>query len=90
VFLEAMAFRKPIVAVAAGGSTDLVENEINGLLVPAHNPAQLANALGRLIGDDAFVRHLADAASRGFTLSLASGALSQSSMRFSGALREGP
>lgn len=54
VFLEAMAFGKPIVAAAAGGSTDLVEDEINGLLVPAHNPEQLANALGRLIGDDAF------------------------------------
>jgi phosphatidylinositol alpha-1,6-mannosyltransferase len=54
VFLEAMAFGKPIVAVAAGGSTDLVEDEINGLLVPAHNPEQLANALGRLVGDDAF------------------------------------
>ena len=54
VFLEAMAFGKPIVAAAAGGSTDLVENEINGLLVPSHNPEQLANALGRLFGDDAF------------------------------------
>ena len=53
VFLEAMAFGKPIVAAAAGGSVDLVENEINGLLVPAHNPEQLANALGRLMGDDA-------------------------------------
>jgi phosphatidyl-myo-inositol dimannoside synthase len=54
VFLEAMAFGKPIVAAAAGGATDLVENEVNGLLVPAHNPEQLANALGRLIGDGAF------------------------------------
>jgi len=54
VFLEAMAFGKPIVAAAAGGSTDLVENEVNGLLVPAHNPDELAKALGRLMGDDAF------------------------------------
>jgi len=53
VFLEAMAFGKPIVAAAAGGSTDLVENEVNGLLVPAHDPDQLASALGRLIRDDA-------------------------------------
>jgi phosphatidylinositol alpha-1,6-mannosyltransferase len=54
VFLEAMAFGKPIVAAAAGGATDLVENESNGILVPAHNPEQLADALGRLIGDAAF------------------------------------
>ena len=53
MFLEAMAFGKPIVAAAAGGATDLVENEVNGLLVPAHNPEQLASALGRLIRDDA-------------------------------------
>jgi glycosyltransferase involved in cell wall biosynthesis len=53
VFLEAMAFGKPIVAAAAGGATDLVENEVNGLLVPAHNPEQLASALARLIRDDA-------------------------------------
>jgi glycosyltransferase involved in cell wall biosynthesis len=38
VFLEAIALGLPIVAAAAVGSTDLVENEINGLLVPAHNP----------------------------------------------------
>jgi phosphatidylinositol alpha-1,6-mannosyltransferase len=53
VFLEAMAFGKPIVAAATGGSTDVVENEINGLLVPGHNPEQLATALARLFGDDA-------------------------------------
>jgi phosphatidyl-myo-inositol dimannoside synthase len=53
VFLEAMAFGVPIVAAAAGGSTDLVENEINGLLVPPHDPEQLAKALRRLLCDDA-------------------------------------
>lgn len=58
VFLEAMAFGIPIVAAAAGGSTDLVENEVNGLLVPAHSPEQLANALGRLIRDDALSSRL--------------------------------
>jgi len=53
VFLEAMAFGLPIVAAAAGGSTDLVENEINGLLVPPHNSGELAQALGCLLGDAA-------------------------------------
>ena len=53
MFLEAMAFGKPIVAAAAGGAADLVENEVNGLLVPAHNPEQLANALARLLNDEA-------------------------------------
>jgi glycosyltransferase involved in cell wall biosynthesis len=53
VFLEAMAFAKPIVAARAGGATDVVENEVNGLLVPVHDPEQLAHALARLFLDDA-------------------------------------
>jgi glycosyltransferase involved in cell wall biosynthesis len=53
VFLEAMAFAKPVVAARAGGATDVVENEVNGLLVPAHDPEQLAHALARLFLDDA-------------------------------------
>jgi glycosyltransferase involved in cell wall biosynthesis len=53
VFLEAMAFAKPVIAARAGGSTDVVENEVNGLLVPAHDPEQLAHALARLFLDDA-------------------------------------
>ena len=35
VFLEAMAFAKPIVGTSRGGTTDLVEHEVNGLLVPS-------------------------------------------------------
>jgi phosphatidyl-myo-inositol dimannoside synthase len=53
VFLEAMAFAKPVVAARAGGATEVVENEVNGLLVPAHDPEQLAHALARLFLDDA-------------------------------------
>ena len=34
VYLEAMAFAKPIVGTACGGTTDLVEHGVNGLLVP--------------------------------------------------------
>ena len=52
VFLEAMAFGKPIVAVAAGGSTDLVEDAVNGILVPPRDQPALAQALERLLRDD--------------------------------------
>ncbi|MFZ3216176.1 MAG: glycosyltransferase family 4 protein [Candidatus Acidiferrales bacterium] len=52
VFLEAMAFAKPIVAAAAGGSTDLVQDGVNGILVPPRDPAALAQALARLLGDE--------------------------------------
>jgi len=49
VFLEAMAFGKPLVGAAAGGSTDLIADGVNGLLVPPKEVAQLTQALGRLL-----------------------------------------
>jgi phosphatidyl-myo-inositol dimannoside synthase len=53
VFLEAMAFRKPLIAAQAGGATDIVENDVNGLLVPPGDLPALKGALGRLLRDDA-------------------------------------
>jgi phosphatidyl-myo-inositol dimannoside synthase len=52
VFLEAMAFSKAVVGVAAGGTTDVVEDGANGLLVPPRDPEALVNALARLLRDD--------------------------------------
>ena len=42
-----------MVAAAAGGATDMVEDGINGLFVPPGDTARLAEALGRLLGDEA-------------------------------------
>lgn len=53
VFLEAMAFAKPVVGAACGGTTDVVEDGVNGLLVPPRDTEGLVQALGRLLGDDA-------------------------------------
>jgi phosphatidylinositol alpha-1,6-mannosyltransferase len=52
VFLEAMAFCKPIVGVACGGTTDVIEDGVNGLLVPPYMPEQLAETLARLLRND--------------------------------------
>jgi glycosyltransferase involved in cell wall biosynthesis len=51
VFLEAMAFAKPVVAANCGGALDLVRDGVNGLLVPPRDPASLASALRRLLED---------------------------------------
>ena len=51
VFLEAMAFAKPVVGVAFGGTTDVVKDGINGLLVPPRDPDHLAQALSTLLHD---------------------------------------
>jgi phosphatidyl-myo-inositol dimannoside synthase len=52
VFLEAMAFAKPLVGVACGGTTDVVEDGVNGVLVPPGDAELLAQALDRLLHDD--------------------------------------
>lgn len=52
VFLEAMAFGKPVVAAACGGVLDLIRDGSNGLLVPQRDLVALVSALRRLLGDD--------------------------------------
>lgn len=52
VFLEAMAFGKSVIAARAGGATDIVKDEVNGLLVPPDDLTALKDALGRLLRDD--------------------------------------
>jgi glycosyltransferase involved in cell wall biosynthesis len=52
VYLEAMAFAKSVVGVACGGTTDIVQDGVNGLLVPPGDAGALAQTLNRLIGDD--------------------------------------
>ncbi len=52
VFLEAMAFGKPVIAADAGGSTDLIEHGVNGLLVPPRDSHALVQALEQLLRDE--------------------------------------
>lgn len=52
VFLEAMAFAKPVVGAACGGITDLVEEGVNGLLVPPGDTDRLTGALEWLLRED--------------------------------------
>lgn len=51
VLLEAMAAHVPVVATAVGGVPEIVENETSALLVPPHDPALLAQAIGRVLVD---------------------------------------
>lgn len=49
VALEAMAFRRPIIASRTGGLTDLVQDEKTGLLVQPGNSEELKNAIRFLL-----------------------------------------
>ncbi len=52
VFLEAMAFGKPLIGTAHGGITDIIENRVNGLLVPAGDLKSLVDALAELLENE--------------------------------------
>ena len=47
--LEYMAAGRPIVATVAGGNGELIDNEIQGLLIPPEDPQPLAKAVMRLL-----------------------------------------
>jgi len=54
----------PVIATRRGGLPEVVEHETNGLLVEAQRPAELADAMCRLINDPQLRRHLASNARR--------------------------
>ena len=53
VLIEAAAMSRPIVATTIPGVTEVVEDDVNGLLVPPKNPGALAEAIERLLDDPA-------------------------------------
>ena len=62
VVLEAMAAGLPVIATNAGGTGEVVENEVTGLLIPIGDEAALAGAIGRLWREPELGRRLVAAA----------------------------
>jgi glycosyltransferase involved in cell wall biosynthesis len=56
VYLEAAAHSLPVVAHDVGGVSEAVVDNVTGLLVPPHRPAQLAAAFEKLVHDP-LLRH---------------------------------
>jgi glycosyltransferase involved in cell wall biosynthesis len=59
--LEALAARRPVIATHVLGSAELIQNEVNGLLVPPADPAALSAAVLRVLDDRALAHYLAEA-----------------------------
>lgn len=51
VVLEAMALETPLVATAAGGTAELIEDGVHGLIVPTGNAERLRAAIERALDD---------------------------------------
>lgn len=61
VVLEAMRSRKPVVATAAPGTTEVVDDGVTGLLVPLRDPVALARAIRDVIDDPEKARTMGQA-----------------------------
>lgn len=64
VLVEAMALGKPLVATAAGGPLEIVEDGVSGLLVPPGDEKALAGAVEQILDDPTLAASLASAARR--------------------------
>ncbi|MEX2468435.1 MAG: glycosyltransferase [Pseudohongiellaceae bacterium] len=62
--LESMAAGAPIVATRVGGTPELVEDGVSGILVPPHSPQHLAEGISRILGNKALARQLSEVARR--------------------------
>ncbi len=62
VVIEAMASGCAVVAVARGGPRDAIEDGVSGLLCQSREPAVLAGAITRLLGDGALRARLGESA----------------------------
>ena len=60
VLLEAMCYKKPVIASNVGGITDIVRDGETGLLVPTKNPDALAAAIRRLVENPDLARRLGE------------------------------
>ena len=59
--LEAWSARKPVVAVASQGPSELIENGRTGLLVPQESPQALADGIAAALADAGHASAMADA-----------------------------
>lgn len=59
--LESMCAGLPVVATAVGGCKEIIEEEVNGLLVPPGRPEALATAVLRLLRDSRLAKRMAHA-----------------------------
>jgi glycosyltransferase involved in cell wall biosynthesis len=58
VLLEAMALGRPVVAASVGGVPELVDDGVTGLLAHTRRPEEFADAIDRLLNDDAMAQSL--------------------------------
>ncbi len=64
VLFEAMALAKPVVGTDTGGTPEVIEDGVTGLLVPSRDTDALAAAIERLAGDETLRKEMGQAGRR--------------------------
>lgn len=59
LMLEAMALGRPVIASGVGGITSVIEDRVNGLIVPPRDSGRLSEGMIELLSQRAFARGLA-------------------------------
>jgi glycosyltransferase involved in cell wall biosynthesis len=67
VIIEGMAVGTPVIATDAGGASEIVENDVNGLLVPIKDSGAMAAAVLRLAQDSKLRGSICEAALQSVT-----------------------
>ena len=64
VVIEGMAAGKPVVATAAGGIPEIIQDGVNGVLVPPRDPHSMASAIEELLQDSGKAARIGSAGRR--------------------------
>ncbi|MEO0092029.1 MAG: glycosyltransferase family 4 protein [candidate division WOR-3 bacterium] len=60
VLIEALTYKKPVVATNVGGIVDIIKHNETGILVPEKNSDELAQALLNILQDESLANRLAE------------------------------
>jgi len=75
--MEAMAAGVPVVATAAGGTAELIEDGVNGFLLPVGDEEGVAARASAVLADGALARRLGDAAAETIRLKFSAPAMAR-------------
>jgi glycosyltransferase involved in cell wall biosynthesis len=64
ILLEAASMEKPIITTNVPGCKDIVEDGVNGLIVPIKNPSLLASAVEKLVLDESLRKRMGELSRR--------------------------
>jgi len=56
--IEAMGFKKPVIATNVGGVSEIIENDINGIIVPPKNSKKIEESINLLLNNEELSKKL--------------------------------